>query len=342
MKKILITGAAGFIGFHTTRKLISLGYEVLGLDSLLSYYDVRLKFSRLAELGIVPASVRDEEKAESILHKNFHFLKQDLSSRDNIMELFSKEKFDGVIHLAAQAGVRESITNPYQYIDSNINGFITILEGCRHHAIQNLVFASSSSVYGNNKKVPFSESDPVDHPISLYAATKKSDELMAYTYSHLHQIPITALRFFTVYGPWGRPDMAYFKFVKSILNGDTIEVYNQGNLYRDFTYIDDVVGGILKVLVNIPDSIPPNRILNIGNSSPVKLMEFIGIIETLLNTKAKMKHLPMQAGDVYKTYADVDQLNELVGFKPKTNIRKGLKLFIDWYLNYYKANNSLF
>lgn len=338
MRKVLITGAAGFIGFHTTKKMLADGYEVTGLDNLIPYYDVELKKSRLVQLGIIPASIRNGEIEPSTLFPGFHFLKEDLANREAIAALFRNSRFDYVIHLAAQAGVRESITNPYQYIDSNINGLITILEGCRHSGVRHLVFASSSSVYGNNEKVPFAETDPVDHPISLYAATKKSGELMAYTYSHLFNVPITALRFFTVYGPWGRPDMAYYKFAMAIRNGETIEVFNHGDLFRDFTYIDDVVNGITKLLPDQYTSKPPFSVLNIGNSSPVKLMDFIGIIEELMEKKAILKYLPMQPGDVYQTYADVSMLDDRIGFKPETGIRQGLERFVSWFRKYYKLN----
>jgi UDP-glucuronate 4-epimerase len=251
--------------------------------------------------------------------------------------LFREHEFSHVIHLAAQPGVRESIRNPYLYIDSNINGMITVLEGCRRSKPVHLIVASSSSVYGNNEKVPFSENDRVDQPVSLYAATKKSGELLAYTYSHVFGTPVTALRFFTVYGPWGRPDMAYYKFVRAIQEGESIEVFNQGDLYRDFTYIDDVVSGITRLLDKAPESSPPFSILNIGNSNPVKLMDFIRTIETLLNKKALMKYLPMQPGDVYRTYADVEKLDAAVGFKPATGIEEGLKRFVEWYLSYHKV-----
>lgn len=337
MKRVLITGAAGFIGYHLTKRLLALGFEVLGLDNLIPYYDVQLKKDRLAQLGIIPASINPGKRIVSPLIPNFHFLNEDLSNRKATAQLFDSNQFDYVIHLAAQAGVRESITNPYQYIDSNINGFITILEGCRHKPPKHLIFASSSSVYGNNEKVPFSEADSVDHPISLYAATKKSGELMAYTYAHLFNTPITGLRLFTVYGPWGRPDMAYYKFAKAIMNGETIQVFNNGDLFRDFTYIDDIVDGIAKLMDSKETNIPPFSVLNIGNSDPVKLMDFIGIIEGLMQKKAKIKYLPMQAGDVYRTYADVNLLDKKIGFKPTTEIRDGLGKFIEWFKEYHKT-----
>jgi UDP-glucuronate 4-epimerase len=335
MKKILVTGAAGFIGFHLSKRLTSLGFSVLGVDNLTPYYDVRLKQERLKAMGVIPAAIDEEKPAQSTLLPGFQFIKLDLSDRKETRSLFDENRFSHVVHLAAQPGVRESLRNPYQYIDSNINGLITVLEGCRHHPVEHLLIASSSSVYGNNEKVPFSEDDYVDHPVSLYAATKKSGELMAYTYAHLYGTPTTSLRFFTVYGPWGRPDMAYYKFVKAIEHGETIEVYNQGDLYRDFTYVDDVVDGIVRLLDKSPTEKPPCKVLNIGNSSPVKLMDFIGTIESLLDKKAALQYLPMQAGDVFRTYADVDRLDEWIGYKPQTSIKEGLTKFIDWYRAYH-------
>lgn len=336
MKKILLTGAAGFIGFHTTRKLLSLGLEVTGLDNLVPYYEPALKKARLQQLGITPARLKVNEWTESIVYPGLRFIRMDTADREGMTTLFREGDYDAVIHLAAQPGVRESLRNPYQYIDSNINGLITMLEGCRHHAVKHLVIASSSSVYGNNEKVPFSETDRVDEPISLYAATKKSGELMGYTYAHLFNIPITALRFFTVYGPWGRPDMAYYKFVRAIHAGSPIEVYNQGELYRDFTYVDDIVEGISNLLQAPPSGTPPFDVLNIGNSNPVKLMDFIETIENLVGKKAVIKYLPMQPGDVFTTFADVDRLDARIGFKPQTTIQEGLKKFIDWYAEYHK------
>ncbi len=337
MKQILITGAAGFVGFHLSKKLLSQGYEVLGVDSLVPYYDVRLKTSRLARLGIREGDIRDGKVLTGDTHPGFRFLKSDLADRAGTGQLFGEHAFSHVVHLAAQAGVRESLRSPYQYIDSNINGLITILEGCRHHMPTHLVMASSSSVYGNNEKVPFSETDPVDQPISLYAATKKSGELMAYTYAHLFGLPVTALRFFTVYGPWGRPDMAYYKFTEAIMEGRPIDVYNEGDLYRDFTYIDDVVDAISRLIHEPPGGEPPCSILNIGHSEPVKLMDFIRVLERLLGKKARMNFLPMQPGDVYRTFADVERLDAVVGYKPATSIEEGLSRFVDWYLDYRKG-----
>lgn len=317
--KYLVTGAAGFIGMHTAKALLEQGHEVIGLDNLNNYYDPALKHARLAQLA--PFT-------------NFRFIKMDLADREAIANLFATEQFQRVIHLAAQAGVRYSIENPMAYVDSNLVGTMTILEGCRHNKVEHLVYASSSSVYGNQQKVPFSETDPVDTPISLYAATKKSNELMAHTYSHLYQLPTTGLRFFTVYGPWGRPDMAPFKFVKAISSGEPIDVYNFGNLERDFTYIDDIVEGIL--LLQRESSRPLYSIYNIGNNAPITLEEFISAIEDSLNLKAKKNYMPMQLGDVYKTYADTKNLESLVGFSAKTDIRSGMKKFCEWLEIYSK------
>ncbi len=333
----MVTGAAGFVGYHLSRRLLDEGFEVLGVDDLVPYYDVRLKTSRLAQLGIDPEEIRDGIPVNGTKYPAFRFVKADLADRELVSRLFSDYAFGHVVHLAAQAGVRESLRSPYQYIDSNVNGLITILEGCRHQQPGHLIIASSSSVYGNNEKVPFAETDPVDHPISLYAATKKSGELMAYTYAHLFGIPITSLRFFTVYGPWGRPDMAYYKFTRSILAGDPIDVFNHGDLYRDFTYIDDVIDGIVRLLDHPPASIPPCKVLNIGHSEPVRLMDFIGILERLLDRQAKINNLPMQPGDVYQTYADVSQLDAAVGYKPATSIEEGLSKFVNWYLEYHQG-----
>ena len=327
--KILVTGAAGFIGFHLSQKLLSNGNEIIGLDNLNDYYEVSLKETRLALL-----------KQEN----NFSFYQLDLANKEGIEKLFQEHQFDVVVNLAAQAGVRYSIENPHAYVNSNIVGFLNILEGCRHSKVKHLVFASSSSVYGENKKIPFSVHDNVDHPISLYAASKKSNELMAHTYSHLYNLPTTGLRFFTVYGPWGRPDMAYFLFTKAILSGQPIKVFNQGKMKRDFTYIDDIVQGIVKVMNKVPQSDPktskvPYKIYNIGNNKPVELLHFIEVIESCLGMKAQKNMLPMQPGDVPMTYADVDDLMEDVGFKPNTPIEVGVKNFVDWYKDYYKVNS---
>jgi UDP-glucuronate 4-epimerase len=330
----LITGAAGFIGYHLSRRLLEQGMRVVGIDNLNEYYDVNLKKTRLRKL---------EENPE------FTFYKLDLVDRKEIEKLFSENKFDYVVNLAAQAGVRYSLINPHAYIESNIAGFLNILEGCRHADIKHLVFASSSSVYGANTKIPFSVHHNVDHPVSLYAATKKSNELMAHTYSSLYKLPCTGLRFFTVYGPLGRPDMAYFLFTRAILENKPIDVFNHGKMRRDFTYIDDIVEGLIRVIINIPapdkgwnrdnpdpaTSYAPYRMYNIGNNNPVELMKFIGVLEDCLGRKAEKNLLPMQPGDVPETYADVDDLVNDVGFKPSTPLEEGIKKFVEWYLGYY-------
>lgn len=322
-KKVLVTGGAGFIGFHLSKRLLELGADVLGFDNLNSYYDVRLKQSRLDILN---------------QFSHYTFTKGDLADEEAVQCLFQTFQPDIVVNLGAQAGVRYSIDNPKAYMSSNIIGFFNILEACRQYPVEHLLFASSSSVYGNQEKTPFSTTDNVDHPISLYAATKKSDELMAYTYSHLYHIPATGLRFFTVYGPYGRPDMAYFKFTNLIMQGKPIKIYNQGDMYRDFTYIDDIVHGIENMLCNPPkenkygDSY---KIYNIGNNKPEKLMYFIETLEKAIGKQAKKEYLPMQPGDVYQTYADVRELVRDFDFKPNTSIEEGLKKFAEWYQNYY-------
>ena len=330
---ILVTGAAGFIGFYVTKALLARGEQVIGLDNLNDYYDVKLKHARLAQIGT---------------QANFSFIQADLADRHAMSALFSQHKPKRVIHLAAQAGVRYSIDHPHAYVDSNLVGFINILEGCRHHGVEHLVYASSSSVYGLNTAMPYSTQHNVDHPISLYAATKKANELMAHSYSHLYSLPTTGLRFFTVYGPWGRPDMAYFKFTQAILAGRPIEVYNHGKMQRDFTYIDDIVEGVLRVLDRPPSPNPawsgdkpdpssspaPYRLYNIGNHSPVELSRFIEALESALGRKAEKIMRPMQAGDVPATYADVDDLMRDTGFAPSTPIETGLKHFAAWYRQY--------
>ncbi len=332
--KYLITGAAGFIGYHLSSHLVKQGKNVVGIDNLNEYYDVSLKKARLRKL---------EKKQE------FAFYKLDLTDRKGIEKLFSENKFDYVVNLAAQAGVRYSLINPHAYIECNIVGFLNILEGCRHNNIKHLVFASSSSVYGANTKMPFSVHHNVDHPVSLYAATKKSNELMAHTYSSLYKLPCTGLRFFTVYGPLGRPDMALFLFTRAILENKPIDVFNHGEMQRDFTYIDDIVEGLIRVIDNIPasdegwnrdnpdpaTSYAPYRMYNIGNNNPVKLMKFIGVLEDCLGKKAEKNLLPIQPGDVPETCADVDDLVNDVGFKPSTPIEEGIKKFVEWYLDYY-------
>ncbi len=332
--KILVTGAAGFIGHAFAKRLLERGDEVIGLDNLNDYYDVSLKQARLDQL--TP-------------HPGFRFVRLDLEDRDGITGLFEAERPQRVMHLAAQAGVRYSLTHPHAYIDANIVGFMNILEGCRHHGVEHLAYASSSSVYGANTRMPFSVHDNVDHPVSLYAATKKANELMAHTYSHLYRLPVTGLRFFTVYGPWGRPDMSLFLFTRNILEGKPIDVFNYGNHRRDFTYIDDIVEGLVRVIDTIPEPDPdwsgetpdpgtstaPYRLYNIGNNNPVELMHFIETLEQCLGRKAEKNLLPLQPGDVPDTYADVSDLVKDLGYRPKTPVEEGIGRFVDWYRNYY-------
>ncbi|MFA9457603.1 NAD-dependent epimerase [Halalkalibacter sp. AB-rgal2] len=334
--RILVTGAGGFVGTHLSKRLLENGISVIGYDNLNDYYDVQLKKDRLKELN---------------QYENFTFYEEDLADREALNHCFEKENIDIVINLAAQAGVRYSLENPHAYVDSNVVGFVNILEACRHHKVKHLIYASSSSVYGANVKMPFSTSDEVNHPVSLYAATKKSNELMAHTYSHLYNIPTTGLRFFTVYGPWGRPDMAYFSFTKDIVEGKTIKVFNNGEMMRDFTYIDDIVDGIVRLLDKPPKADPnwnreepnasssyaPYKVYNIGNNQPVKLMDFIETLEKHLGIEAKKEFLPMQPGDVKATYADIDELQNDTGFKPSTTIDEGLKKFVEWYKDYYNV-----
>jgi UDP-glucuronate 4-epimerase len=334
--KVLVTGAAGFIGMHTAQRLLARGDEVVGVDNVNDYYEVQLKLDRLRQL---------EGK------RGFAFVKLDLADRPACAELFAKGRFDRVVHLAAQPGVRYSLTNPQAYVDSNLVGFANVLEGCRHNGIEHLVYASSSSVYGANTRMPFSEHDNVDHPVSLYAATKKANELMAHTYSHLYGLPTTGLRFFTVYGPWGRPDMSPSLFVGAILRGEPIKVFNEGKMQRDFTYIDDIVEGVVRVLDKLPEGIPdfdhahpdpaashaPYRIYNIGNHEPVELMTFIETIEKAVGKKAEKTLLPMQPGDVHATYADIDALRAAVGFAPSTPLAVGIGRFVEWYKAYYRG-----
>lgn len=334
MSRILVTGAAGFIGFHLVQRLVQLGHQITGFDNLNDYYDVSLKEDRLTILAGLDG---------------FTFVKGGMEDRPCVEKLFDTSQFDYVVNLAAQAGVRYSLENPHAYIDSNVCGFLNVLEGCRRTNIKHLVYASSSSVYGANATVPFSEHHSVDHPVSLYAATKKSNELMAHTYSHLFTLPVTGLRFFTVYGPWGRPDMAYFSFTKAILEGRTIDVFNHGSMQRDFTYIDDIVEGIVRVMDHIPSpnllwnaekpdpatSSAPYRLYNIGNNQPVELGRFIEMLEECLGKKAKKNLLPMQPGEVLVTYADIGSLAEAVGFRPDTSIESGLLRFVEWYRGYY-------
>ena len=314
--KILVTGAAGFIGMHTSKRLLEEGHEVVGLDNLNSYYDPALKEYRLAQLKPYP---------------NFRFVKLDLADREGMAELFKQEQFQRVIHLAAQAGVRHSLKAPFDYVDSNLVGMMTVLEGCRHNRVEHLVYASSSSVYGMNKKVPFSETDRVDNPVSLYAATKKANELMAHSYAHLYGIPTTGLRFFTVYGPAGRPDMAPWLFTEAILKGEPIRVFNHGRMQRDFTYIDDIVEGIIRIQDRVPGQPLPYALYNIGNNQPVELARFIQAIETACGREAKKIYMDMQPGDVPVTYADTEQLEAAVGYKPAMDIESGIQAFVNWY-----------
>lgn len=339
--KILITGTAGFIGFHLAKKLLDRGDTVVGIDNINDYYDVNLKYGRLSETGISRKAEQWYTPVQSTLYHNYTFVRMNLEDRDQLNQLFEKEKFDKVCNLAAQAGVRYSLENPHAYINANIVGFMNILEACRDHHIKHLVYASSSSVYGNNTKMPLSTSDNVDHPISLYAATKKSNELMAHVYSHLFGIPTTGLRFFTVYGPWGRPDMALFLFTKAIIAGQPIQVFNNGKMVRDFTYVDDIVEGVTRVIDNPPSQSSPYggvrggspfyKIYNIGNSSPVPLIEFIDAIEHSLGKTAIKEYLPMQQGDVPRTEADVTDLVEDLGYRPDTPVKLGIERFVEWY-----------
>lgn len=332
----LVTGAAGFIGFHVSQRLLAAGHQVVGIDNLNDYYDVNLKHARLNLIKSDPA---------------FTFIEMDLADRDAIASLFKQQQFQRVIHLGAQAGVRYSIENPHAYADANLIGHLNILEGCRHHKIEHLLYASSSSVYGLNRKMPFSTEDSVDHPVSLYAATKKANELMSHTYSHLYQLPTTGLRFFTVYGPWGRPDMALFKFTRAMIAGEAIDVYNQGQMKRDFTYIDDIAEAIVRLQDVIPQadenwtveagspatSSAPYRVYNIGNSQPVTLINYIEAIEKALGVTAVKNLMPMQPGDVLETSADTEALFKAIGFKPQTGVEEGVKRFVDWYRDFYQV-----
>ena len=333
--KILVTGAAGFIGFHTCLKLVKQGHEVYGIDNINDYYDPKLKFDRLKELGFDKTeAIIFKAEVQSIKYDGLRFSRIDLVDDISIDNLFEVEKFEVVCNLAAQAGVRYSIENPKAYIDSNITGFLNILEGCRNHEVKHLVYASSSSVYGENKKVPFEISDNVDHPISLYAATKKSNELMAHTYGHLYGFKTTGLRFFTVYGAWGRPDMAYYLFAKAILNDKPIKVFNNGKMERDFTYIDDIVNGVTKIIEKNIDSREHYKIYNIGNNKTESLQDFITTIEQAIGKTAIKEMYPMQQGDVPKTFADISEIIKDFGYRPNTSINKGLKEFMKWYKNY--------
>ncbi len=352
MKRVLVTGTAGFIGYHLARKLVELGLHVTGLDNINDYYDVELKYARLKQAGISRDKISYNQLVSGRTSGNYQFIQLRLEDRDALNELFANSSFDVVVNLAAQAGVRYSLTNPQAYIDCNITGFLNVLEACRHYPVGNLIYASSSSVYGLNKQMPFSVSSNVDHPVSLYAASKKSNELMAHTYSHLFGIPTIGLRFFTVYGPWGRPDMALFLFTKAIIEGKPIQVFNHGRMERDFTYVGDIVGGIERMVMQsppgpaegwdpvLPDpsaSSAPYRIYNIGNSNPVKLTDFIEAIENAVGKKATREMKPMQPGDVEKTWADVSALKKDYGYNPDTPVETGIQRFIDWYRSYYKV-----
>ena len=352
--KILVTGTAGFIGSHLANKLLARGDEVVGLDCINDYYDINVKYGRLARAGIQKEQIEYNKIIQSESQPNYTFIKLDLADKENMMELFAEQQFDAVCNLAAQAGVRYSLTNPDAYIESNIVGFTNILEACRHHDVNSLCYASSSSVYGLNENLPFSTEHNVDHPISLYAASKKSNELMAHTYSHLFNISTTGLRFFTVYGPWGRPDMALFLFVKAALEGKSIDVFNNGDMLRDFTYIDDIVEGVIRVIDNpaqkdpswngkdgkVSSSSAPYKIYNIGNNNPVKLMDFITAIENKLGKTIQKNMLPIQPGDVPATYADVTDLVEDLKYKPATPIQQGIDNFVDWYLEFFNKDGK--
>lgn len=353
--KILVTGSAGFIGFFLAKKLLERGDEVVGLDNINRYYDVNLKYARLAESGIERANIDWNKEVQSDQFGNYRFIRLNLEDKTELMTLCKKEKFDVIVNLAAQAGVRNSISNPDVYVQANVVGFLNILEACRHHNVSHLVYASSSSVYGLNEQIPFSVSHSTNHPISLYAATKKANELMAHTYSHLFNIPTTGLRFFTVYGPWGRPDMAYFLFADAIVKEEPIKVFNQGKMKRDFTYVDDIVKGIVNVMdkpatpakdwdgmnPNPATSPAPYRVYNIGNNNPVELIEFIREIEKNCGKKARLEMMDMQPGDVSTTWADVDDLVSNFNYKPNTTIQTGLKRFIKWYKKYYAIEKVL-
>lgn len=349
--KILVTGTAGFVGFHLSKKLLERGDEVVGLDSINDYYDIKVKYGRLENTGIKKEDIEYNKLTNSDIYPNYKFIKLNLEDKQNLEKLFEQEKFDKVCNLAAQAGVRYSLTNPDAYMQSNIIGFMNILEACRHNNIKALSYASSSSVYGLNEEQPFSTHHNVDHPISLYAASKKSNELMAHTYSHLYGIPTTGLRFFTVYGPWGRPDMALFLFTKAILEDKPIDVFNNGQMQRDFTYIDDIVEGVIKVIdnpakknenwnaqnPNPSSSKAPYKIYNIGNNNPVKLMDFIEALEKKIGKTATKNMLPIQPGDVPSTYADVSDLAKDMGYKPQTSIEEGIDRFVDWYREFFNV-----
>lgn len=335
---ILITGVAGFIGFHLARRLLERGWDVVGIDSLNDYYDRRLKVARLAEIGMAPEALAGNPETASARGSGFRFARLSLEDREGMERLFRDHTFDAVCNLAAQAGVRYSLLNPHAYVSSNVTGFLNVLEGCRRQPVTHLVYASSSSVYGTDSPQPFSPQDRADHPLSMYAATKRANELMAYAYGHLYGLSTTGLRFFTVYGPWGRPDMAYYRFTEAIMAGQPIDVYHDGEMFRDFTYIDDAVEGVVRVLDRGPAGQKPcSRLYNIGNSSPVRLSDFIATLESVLGRTAVKRYLPMQPGDALATYADVTDFEREFGWRPATTIRDGLQKFAQWYLSFGAA-----
>jgi UDP-glucuronate 4-epimerase len=348
MYKILVTGAAGFIGYHVIQKLLKLNCEVVGLDNINDYYDVQLKYDRLSDSGIAVKDLKENGFTTSTKFPNYRFIKLSLENREAMKQLFEEERFEVVVHLAAQAGVRYSLLNPTAYVDSNVHGFLNVLEGCRNTNVRHLVFASSSSVYGANTKLPFSEEDRTDHPVSLYAATKKANEMMAYSYSSLYKFKTTGLRFFTAYGPWGRPDMAYFIFTDKITKGEPIKLFNAGNMKRDFTFIDDIVQGISNIVTrtlsdieeNIPQAVSMQElhaIYNIGNHKSIEITKLVSIIEQYLGKKAVIESYPMQPGDVENTYAEISKLSKAYGFAPSTDYEIGIQKFVAWYKNYYKV-----
>lgn len=352
MTKILVTGTAGFIGFHLTKRLLEQGFDVVGLDVINHYYDVNLKFDRLKELGLEDSGIRLNEFTQSVRYKNFRFIKADLADHDFIVSMMNNEQFSGVVNLAAQPGVRYSIENPRAYTHSNIDGFLSVLEGARQSKVEHLVYASTSSVYGLNASLPFKENISAEHPIALYAATKKANEMMAHSYSHLFGLPSTGLRFFTVYGPWGRPDMALSLFAEAIIKKEPINIFNHGKMFRDFTYVDDIVESIIRVLFKPPKrnqnwnklnpephtSTAPYQLFNVGNGSPIPLITYVEEIEKSLNLKGNYNMMDIQPGDVISTHADTSELENYIGFKPKTNVEEGVQKFIDWYKKYYNVN----